>query len=60
MKDTSTALSNRNNETLYWLKLLEKTEYVSEQQYESITTDAIEIIKLLTSSIKTIKQKINH
>jgi len=45
------------NETLYWLELLQKTEYITQEQYESINTDAIEIIKLLTASIKTVKQK---
>ncbi|OQA94618.1 MAG: hypothetical protein BWY22_02412 [Bacteroidetes bacterium ADurb.Bin217] len=44
------------NETLYWLELLQKTSYISEQQFESIHIDAIEIIKLLTSIIKTVKK----
>ena len=41
------------NETLYWLKLLLQTEYQTE--YDSISVDAIEIIKILTTSIKTAK-----
>ena len=47
------------NETLYWLELLDASEYLTSQQFESINTDAIEMIKLITSSIKTTK-KINH
>ena len=47
------------NETLYWLELLNASEYLTVQQFESINTDAIEIIKLITSSIKTAKN-INH
>jgi four helix bundle protein len=43
------------NETLYWLTLLEKTDYISSDQYMSINSDALEIIKLLTSIIKTAK-----
>jgi four helix bundle protein len=43
------------NETLYWLVLLQKTEYLSQEQFESINFDALEIIKLLTSIIKTTK-----
>jgi len=50
------------NETIYWLELLKETEYVSDKEFESINADAVEIIKLITSSIKTAKKslKINH
>ncbi|PZX20122.1 four helix bundle protein [Breznakibacter xylanolyticus] len=48
------------NETLYWLELLKETEYITHQQFESINKDAIEIIKLITSIIKTTKSHINH
>jgi len=43
------------NETMYWLELLYETEYLSEQEYKSIYADAEEIMRLLTSSIKTAK-----
>ncbi|MDL2239759.1 four helix bundle protein, partial [Bacteroidales bacterium OttesenSCG-928-L14] len=45
------------NETLYWLELMQETEYISKQEFESINIDAIEIIKMITSSIKTAKSK---
>jgi len=48
------------NESLYWLELLNKTNYVEKQQFESINNDATELIKLLTASIKTVKKTINH
>jgi four helix bundle protein len=50
------------NETIYWLILLKETEYISINEFENINTDAIEIIKIITSSIKTAKSKltINH
>ena len=48
------------NETIYWLELLYKTDYLKLDLYESINADAVEIIKLITSSIKTSKQQINH
>jgi four helix bundle protein len=47
------------NETLYWLELIQATEYLSDKEFESINNDAIELIKLLTSSIKTTKQKLH-
>ncbi len=43
------------NETIYWLELLEKTQYINTIQFEIINNAAIEILKILTSSIKTSK-----
>lgn len=48
------------NETIYWLELLFETNYLNKEQFESINTDAIEIIKLITSIIKTSKSKISN
>ena len=48
------------SETLYWLDLLYATEHINEVGYNSLNTDATEIMKLLTSSIKTVKNKLNH
>lgn len=45
------------NETLYWLELLFKTNYLKEKEYESIIIEATEIKKLLTSTILTLKKK---
>lgn len=47
------------NETIYWLELLYKTNYLSVNQYESINSDAVEIIKLITQIIKTTKNQKN-
>ncbi len=44
------------DETLYWLELLYKTEYLSQKQFSSINCDAIEVIKLITSIIKETKK----
>lgn len=50
------------NETLYWLELLKATEYLNFEQFESINSDATELIKLFTSIIITTKANltINH
>lgn len=48
------------NESICWLELLKETEYLTQEQFESIHADAIEIIKLITSIIKTTKANINH
>jgi len=43
------------NETIYWLELLNETNYLSEDQFLSINTDAIELIKLITSILRSTK-----
>ena len=44
------------DETEYWLDLLHATDYLDDNQYMSLNNDCTEIIKLLTSIIKSIKQ----
>lgn len=48
------------NETIYWLEFLKATGYLTDEQFQSINKDAVEIIKLLTSIIKSTKANINH
>jgi four helix bundle protein len=43
------------NETEYWLELLYRTEYLEAKAYESMHADNVELLKLLTSIIKTSK-----
>jgi len=43
------------SETAYWLELLHQSGYLPEYLYQSIYEDCIELIKLLTSIIKTTK-----
>ena len=47
------------NETIYWLELLKETQYLNNKQYERLNKDAVEIIKMITSIIKTTKNRIN-
>ncbi len=46
------------NETNYWLELLFYSDYIDKDQFESINTDCIELLKLLTSIIKTTKKNL--
>ncbi len=48
------------NETLYWLVLLKETEYLSQEEFQSIHSDSEEIVKMLASIVKTTKQKLNR
>ena len=43
------------NETIYWLELLHDSNIISNESFESIHNDALEILKLLISIIKTSK-----
>jgi four helix bundle protein len=43
------------NETIYWLELLKETNYLSQAEFDNINNDAVEIIKLITSIIKSTK-----
>ena len=43
------------NETMNWLNLLYDTGFLSEKGFESMTADCSELIALLISSIKTVK-----
>ena len=43
-------------ETKYWLEILNRTDYLSVNEFESIDNDCTELIKLLTSIVKTTKQ----
>ena len=42
-------------ETIYWLELLVKTNYITPKEYESINNDCIELKKMLSSITKTTK-----
>lgn len=42
-------------ETSYWLELLKETDYITQEQFESINSDCTELIKILTSIVKTAK-----
>ena len=48
------------NETIYWLELLKETDYLTNEQFESINKDAVEIIKLITAILKSTTANINN
>ena len=44
-------------ETIYWLKLLKETDYISINEFESICVEAEEICKILAKIVITLKGK---
>ena len=43
------------SETSYWLRLLHATDYLTKMEFESLMADCVEIEKILTASIKSLK-----
>ena len=48
------------NETLFWLKLLNKTAFLDSKQYNSIYNDCEELKRLLVSITKTSKLNLDN
>ena len=46
------------DETQYWLELLFRSEYITEKEYESLNEDLKEIIAILVSIVKKLKDKV--
>ena len=46
-------------ETEYWLELLHETDYLTEQEYQSINSDCEELRKMLSSTTKTLNSTLN-
>ena len=49
-----------SNESEYWIKLLYKTEYIDENQFNSLNSDISELINILTSICKTSQEKLEQ
>lgn len=45
------------DESLYWMRLLKETDYLTMLEFESIDMEGIELLKMLKSSIVTSKKK---
>lgn len=43
------------NETIYWLEIANATDLIDQKQFNSIIKDAIKLIKIITTIIKTTK-----
>jgi len=44
-------------ETMYWLELLQETNFLTKYEFDAINKDAQEILKMLRSAILTAKNK---
>ena len=48
------------NETIYWLKLLFRTDYLNAKEFESLECDVVELMKMITASIITAKKSVKR
>ena len=48
------------DETVYWLELLNATDYLNEKEFKSICNEATELLKMIRSAIITSKKLITH
>ena len=48
------------SETEYWLELLHESEYINDTQYEYVIDNCRELLKLLTSIVKTPTEAIHN
>jgi four helix bundle protein len=46
------------DETLYWLELLQATNYISNEEFASLNNNGVEVLKLIKSIIITSKNNI--
>lgn len=46
------------DESIYWLELLKETEFINKSEFESINESASELLRILKSSILTVKQNL--
>ncbi|MDR1027783.1 MAG: four helix bundle protein [Rickettsiales bacterium] len=45
------------SETLYWLRLLKETDYITQKEFNSIYKDCDELSRMLFATLKTTKTK---
>ena len=45
------------NETAYWLDILQASNYLDKEHFESLNKDCNELIKLLISALKKLKER---
>lgn len=46
------------DESLYWLELLDENKYLTKIEFNSIYKDGVELLKIIKSSILTVKSKL--
>ena len=48
------------DETQYWLEIMEKSEIINAEEFDSLNNDVDELISILVSTIKTLKKKMKN
>jgi len=48
------------DETIYWLELLKEADYITQTEFNNLSQQATELLKIIRSSILTAKGKIKN
>lgn len=47
------------NETLYWIELLKRTDYITDQEHQVLHKNCDELVRMLHSTVLTCKKKLD-
>lgn len=47
-------------ETIYWLELLRRTEFLSEKEFSSMNEDAVALMKMLSATVITMQKRLGR
>jgi len=47
-------------ETLYWLEILHETGYLTDEQFDNITADGMELRKMLSVTTRTLQNQVKN
>ncbi len=48
------------NETIYWLRLIYQCQYIDDEQYSHLLSEAEELMRIITSIIIALKRKLQN
>lgn len=47
-------------ETIYWLELLRRTDFLTEKEFTSVNGDAIELMKMISATVITMQKRLGR
>lgn len=48
------------SESHYWLRILRRTDYITKFQFDSLSADCTELLRMLTAATKTTRQNLQN
>lgn len=47
-------------EAIYWLELLQRTDFLTEKEFNSINSDAVELMKMISATVITMQKRLGR